>query len=192
MASAPDSSTARLPNPPAGATYFSVPARFRVTVPSPAPQGWLVTPLAILWVWVAIYAFIIGPKRADDPASDTLVMAAFAALIGIPLFASAVFAKLGRLTVSADEGQGIIREHIGPFGRSREFSWDALAGVREVEIRGRYMRGPGIELDLSRALSHRRLYFAKGLPDRTRRYLIEALLDELAQNRHARPLGLDL
>ncbi|MBN8729462.1 MAG: hypothetical protein J0L64_02900 [Acidobacteria bacterium] len=192
MASAPDSSTARLPKPPAGATYFSDPVRFRVTVPSSSPQSWLVMPLFVLWVAVAVYAFVIGPKRPDDPASTTLVMVAFAALIGIPLVASVLFAQAGRLTVACEAGQGVIREHIGPFGRSQTFSWEALAAVREVEIRGRYMRGRGLELDLSRARAHRRLYFAKGLPDDTRRYLIAILLDEIAQNRHARPLGLDL
>lgn len=190
MASAPDSSPQRLPQTPAGTTYFSDPVRFRVTVPSPAPQAWLVTPLVILWVWVAIYAFVIAPKRPDDPASNNLVLAAFAALILIPLVASVLFNKAGRLTVSFQDGHGIVREHIGRFGRSQTFSWEALAGVREVEIRGRYMRARGLELDLSRARAHRRLYCGKGLSDESRRYLIAILNDEIAQNRHARPLGL--
>ena len=192
MASAPDSSTGRLPRPPAGATHFSDPVRFCVTVPSPAPQGWLVTPLALLWVMVALYAFVIAPQRADDPPSDTLILAAFAALVGLPLVASVLFARWGRLSVSCEAGQGTVREHVGPLGRSRRFSWDALASVREVEIRGRYTRGRGLELDLSRARAHRKLYFGRGLPDPARRYLIEVLLDEIALNRHARPLGLDV
>lgn len=190
MASAPDSSPQRLPQPPAGTTYFSDPVRFRVTVPSPAPQFWLVTPLLVLWVLIAVYAFVIAPKRADDPASSTLILASFAALIVIPLVTSVLFNKAGRLTVAFQDGHGVVREHIGRFGRSQTFSWEALAGVREVEIRGRYMRGRGIELDLSRARAHRRLYCGKGLSDSSRRFLIAILNDEIAQNRHARPLGL--
>ena len=178
-------------SPPPGATYNTTPTTFRVTVPSPAPQRWLVTPLTLLWIAIAAYAFVVAPKRPDDPASDTLIVSAFAALIGIPLIASVLFNRLGRITIAYDGGAGLVREHIGPLGNNQRFAWDALASVREVELRGRFTRSKGIELDLSAARSHRRLYFGKGLPDQTRRFLLEVLEAEIRAGRHARPLGLD-
>jgi len=175
---------------PPGATYDTGPTAFRLSVRSPAPQGWLVAPLAVLWLGIAYYAFVIGPRRPDDPASSTLVLSAFAALIGIPLLASVLFSRFGRVTVSYEHGEGSVRTHIGRVGQTRRFAWEALASAREVEMRGRFMRARGIELNLSAARAHRRLYFGKGLPDEARRYAIAVLESEIAKGRHGRPLGL--
>ena len=178
-------------SPPPGAVYESTPAGFHLSVPSPAPQGWLVTPLTFLWIAVAAYAFVVAPKRPDDPASGALIVAAFGALIGIPLVASVLFNRLGRLTVSCSGGKGYIRSHIGSAGSLQRFEWSALASVREVELRGRLTRAKGIELDLSAARSHRRLYFGKGLPDQYRRFLLSVLEAEIRAGRRTSPLGLD-
>ena len=177
-------------SPPPGARYESTPHSFAVTVLSPAPQRWLATPLVLLWIAIAAYAFVIAPRRPDDPASGTLIAAAFAALIGIPLFASVLFSRFGRLTLSSDGGHCHIRSHIGPIGGIQSFEWSALASVREVELRGRVSRSRAIELDLSRARSHRRLYIGKGLSEPSRDFLIYVLESEIANNRRTSPLGL--
>ena len=176
--------------PPPGATYTASPAGFRVTVPS-ATQSWLTTPLVLIWIAIAAYAFVIAPKRPDAPSSDTLVIAAFAALIGIPLFASVLFFRYGRLTITCDYATATIREHIGPLGTSRQFAWSALAAASEVDLKSGRHRYKAVELDLSAARSHRRLYTARSVPEEIRRFLIAVLEGEIAKHRRASPLGLD-
>ncbi|MEP7362656.1 MAG: hypothetical protein ABI972_05325 [Acidobacteriota bacterium] len=178
-------------NLPPGATYDTNPELFRVSVSSPAPQNWLAAPLVILWIAIAVYAFVIAPKRPDDPTSESLIASAFAALIGIPLIASLLFSRFGRLTICSFGGKGYIRAHLGPLGTRKPFEWSALASVREVELRGRFSRSRAIELDLSRSRAHRRLYIGKGISDESRQFLLSVLETEINNDRRPRPLGLD-
>lgn len=176
---------------PPGATYESSPTAFRLTVRSPGPQRWLVIPLGLLWLCIALYAFVLGPRSTEDSASNLLILTAFALLAGIPVAASAVCHQWGRLSVSCHGGQGRVFEHIGRLGSARSFAWNALAGVREVEVRGRYLHGQAVELDLSAARSHRKLYFGRGLAVAERRFVVAVLGVELSAGRRERTLGLD-
>ncbi|MCC7234565.1 MAG: hypothetical protein IT163_04635 [Bryobacterales bacterium] len=188
--SAPPDRTRPDPAPP-GASYESSPSAFRVTVRSPGPQSWLVVPLGFLWLIIAVYAFVLGPRGADSPASNTLILGAFALLIGIPVGASAVCHRWGRLSVSCHGGEGRVFEHIWQMGSAQGFAWNALSGAREVEVRGRYLQGKAVELDLSAARSHRKLYLGRGLPAAERRFVVESLNAEVRAGRRSRPLGLD-
>lgn len=164
---------------------------FRLTVRSPGPQRWLVIPLGLLWLCIALYAFVLGPRSTEDSASNLLILAAFALLAGIPAGASAVCHQWGRLSVSCHGGQGRVFEHIGRLGSVQGFAWNALAGVREVEVRARYLHGKAVELDLSAARSHRKLYFGRGLAAVERRFVVEVLRLEVSAGRRGRTLGLE-
>ena len=176
---------------PPGTTYETSAAGFCVTVPSVSPPRWLAMPLLLLWIGIAAYAFVIAPKQPDTPASETLIVSAFTALVGIPLVASVVLFRFGRLTIAERDGTGIVTEHIGSLGQTREFAWSALRSVRDVRVQSGRRRAKAIELDLSGARANRRMYVGHNLPDETRRFLLHVLEVEIASGRRDHPLGLE-
>jgi hypothetical protein len=178
-------------SPPPGATYESTAGFFRVSVPAPGAQRWLTTPLVLIWIAIAAYAFVIAPRRPDLAASESIIIGAFAALVGIPLVASVVFYRFGRLTVFSDGNTGRVREHIGSIGTAQEFAWSALASVAEVDFKSGRQRYKAIEFDLSAARSNRRIYAGRGLSDEFRKFLLSVLETEIANNRRSHPLGLE-